>query len=557
MFAPASNRRKRYQSLPVPLSNRKINWLLLFLLLALAAFWPAREAGFVTDWIGGQKNYETGTYWQAVNNFGWRAMLPFMFLTNFTLFKTFGTAWAPWFLVFVSLHAANAWLLSRLALRWLGANGGPNGEWVALGTGLLFLLSPYAAEPIVWKACVHYQLALVLFFNALHYLLDYVQRPQKALALAVTGLFLVAIYLSEWAVVMPGLLLLATLGATLADGRWSELGRRLGWLVAPSFVLLAGWFWLNKTVLGHWAGHYGDDTHLNVAPNLLWAAALKYWAKYAFFTRYLRGSIQDPLYGWFSRDSVLLGAALLVAALAAGWVFFYQKINPRLRMAGLSLALFFGAILPVCNLFFYTLLYSENDRYGYFASGFFWLAALSVLAALPRPVFRVLVSLLVVVSAVLLVRTTRIWGQSEEVYNSLIRDFHWYDAPEVVMLATPDNLRGVYLARICDAPSGFQDALGQRTGRPYQGRIWEAVQFNMVQPTDGVKVEADSSGMRYKISFMQDGNWFWRNGIGAESYETDLYTLTKNEWDCTLTLKRKPEGLVLIYPVGGRWVQVK
>jgi hypothetical protein len=534
-------------------------WYFAFFGLALLIFWPARHAGFVGDWFGGQALYEQGTLWQAANSFGWRAILPVMFVTNFLLFKMLGTAWLPWFLIAVGLHATNAGLLYHLVRRWLARGAaGRNDSWVALGAAFLFLLSPYAAEPVVSRACIQYLLGMLLFFNALHDVLHYVTRPERRLAWRVLGLFVVAIFLTEWAVIMPAMLLWAVLGYTLTDGRWREWGPRMGWLVLPSWVLLGGWFLLNRHYLGHWAGHYGDETHLHLDPRQMWTTIWQYLTKYAFFTRYLRDAWQNKLYGPLDKSSVLGGITLVVALATTLWLLFFKKINPRLRWAGVSAGLCVGALLPVSNLFFSRLLYAENDRYGYFASGFFWLTVLLLLSGLPRWVFRTLVVVLVAVSILLLGRTVRIWADAERVFDSLVQDFRWHDRPEVVALASPDNLRGVLVARIIGEPSGWPDALALRRRQPFAGKMWDAVQFNMTQPTDGIRVEPlDSTGYAYKIAFAQDGNWFWREGIGAKSYRTEAYELRKNEWDCTITFPTDRPRPTLIYPVGGKWEEVK
>ncbi len=525
----------------------------------MIVFWPARHAGFVSDWFGGQEMYERGTLWQAMNSFGWRAILPVMFVTNFSLFKIFGTAWLPWFLITVGLHAANAGLLYQLAKRWLAqGEAGRNDQAVALGAALLFLLSPYAAESVVSRACIQYLFGLLLFLSALHVVLHYIQQPEHRLAAWVLALFTVNIFLTEWAAIMPAMLLWAVLGHTLADGNWSALRARLGWLVLPAWVLLAGWFLLNRYYLGHWAGHYGDDVHLKFDLRQMWTTILQYLTKYAFFTRYLPGKWQNELYGPLDKTSVLGVFSIAAAFLGALWCYFFKKINLRLRWAGVVAGLCVGALLPVSNLFFSMLLYAENDRYGYFASGFFWLTILLLLSGLPRWIFRVVVLFLVAVSILLLGRMVRIWGDSERVFDSLVQDFRWYDRPEVVVLASPDNLKGVLVARIIGEPSGWPDALALRRRQPYTGKIWDAVQFNMVSPNDSIRITPlDSTEHEFKISFAQDGNWFWRNGIGANSYRTPAFELRKNEWDCTITFPKDRPRPTLIYPVGGNWKEVE
>ena len=151
---------------------------------------------------------------------------------------------------------------------------------------------------------------------------------------------------------------------------------------------------------------------------------------------------------------------------------------------------------------------------------------------------------------------TVLWGQAEDIYASLVRDFRWYDRDEVIILASPDNLKGVSILRIIGQQSGFDEALALRLHHPYTGKMWEVAQFNMEKPTDGVLVERDSSGLLLKTGFRQDGNWWWRNSIGAGDYSNERYTFTMKEWTVETLLKEKHPNTAIIYPVAGRWLEV-
>jgi hypothetical protein len=533
-------------------------WLPIFIVVALVAFWPAREAGFVTDWLGGQERYEVGTIWDAFRSFDWVAILPVLFVTNFSLYKIFGIEWLPWFLIFTGLHALNGWQLFRLVGRLLAGKRGQNGDWAAVATGFLFLLSPFNVEPIVWKACIQYPLSLFFLLTALHQALRFFENYRPRHAIFINALFLVSIYLTEWNIIWPAIFLLFVGIHTYAHGDWWKLGRRLGWLVLPQVVLLAIWFVLNKIFLGHWVGHYGTGTHLKFDLAAIISTELKYLAKYAGFVRFYEHPVKEEVFGWFNRPTVIWGMAAALALLFVAWLFFLKKMKPRLQWAGFGLAAFFAALLPVSNLFFYLLLWSENDRYGYYASGFFWMAVALILAGLPRWMFGMLLVALLAVSSFFMFKMTRTWSESEAVYQSLTQDFRWYDKDEIIILASPDNLRGVFLMRIIGEPCGFDEALALRRREPFKGKIWEVTQFNMTSPNDGIKVEkldSDSTGMTYKVRFAQDGNWWWRDGIGAGELENEVFIYKPKEWHVEVTLKEKHPNHAVIYPVGGKWLE--
>jgi hypothetical protein len=357
--------------------------------------------------------------------------------------------------------------------------------------------------------------------------------------------------------VAPLVLSFLVLERTLSDRGWAQWKGRLGALVLPLFGILALWLLVNKWFLGHWSGHYGDAVHLKFDIRAMFGTALKYMAKHLLFVRYWTGPYQAKVYGFLDKSAVVYAFLAVFTLFFFVWTAFYKKLSNTWQWAGLGLGLFFGAILPVSNLFFYTELYSENDRYGYFASAFVWWPALLLLANLPRWARWGIVVPIVGVSVYLLVRMTTIWGASERVYKGLVNDFRWFDAPQVVLLATPDNYKGVLLFRHFNHNSTFSEVLWQRRGQRPQGTLIEGVQYNLGAPTDAVRVHTDSTGLRHKISFPQDGNWFWSGGVGFTPYERPGYKVEKGEWDCTVVFDALDSARVVVYPVGDRWVEIK
>ena len=103
--------------------------------------------------------------------------------------------------------------------------------------------------------------------------------------------------------------------------------------------------------------------------------------------------------------------------------------------------------------------------------------------------------------------------------------------------------------------SGFEDALKYIGGKNFDGKMLEVVQYNMMEPTDGVKVEAIAENV-LKVTFNQWGNWFWRNGVGAGSgYENEYYKIDfKGHW-YELEFKKDRKDFTIIYQDGAIWKQ--
>ncbi|MCC6460638.1 MAG: hypothetical protein IT260_09235 [Saprospiraceae bacterium] len=538
--------------------SRLPKWLIpvAFVLAALALYWPTRQAGFVMDWLGWQYAYNRDGWAGIPGSFGYPGLQPVLHLGNYLLYWLFGANSPVWYLVFAALHGANAWLLYRLALRLpLGIAPG-EAQFIALSASALFLLSPYAAEVVVWRVCLHYLLALFFALLAMHRSIDYLDSQQRRHWWQLQLFFGLALFAFEWSLIIP-LLLVSLAWCWLFFQKKPSLLPALARLCWPQALLWVLYFGINKIRLGDWVGHYGAATHLHIQPKVMLATMFKYLIKQFGFARHWEHGLKTQVFDGLDGGNYFWLALGVVAVLAVVWLLLLRRAPGRLRWAGLSFGWFFIALLPVSNLFFCYLLFSENDRYGYFATGFGWLGLVLLLSFLPKMVSRGLAIGLVGLSFCFLFEINQYWAKSEQLYDDLVQDFHWYDRDEVLILASPDNYMGVFMFRIIGQDNGFNEALELRRGQKYQGRMWEAAQFNVLQPTDGVKVEPDSSGMLYKFSFRQDGNWWWRNGIGAIDYENDRFLFRKKEWHSEVEFKNSHPNTTILYPVGNQWFEIK
>jgi hypothetical protein len=134
-----------------------------------------------------------------------------------------------------------------------------------------------------------------------------------------------------------------------------------------------------------------------------------------------------------------------------------------------------------------------------------------------------------------------------------LRDtFRWHDRSHVFVLNSPDNLNGIVMASIIEAPSGIDELIDFQTAKPYDGIMYDVFQYNMTSPTDGVTVE-QTGPMQLKVTFTQWGNWWHRNGIGASTYENEYYKAEILDYPYQITFKQFPEGSVIIYQHGKEW----
>lgn len=217
--------------------------------------------------------------------------------------------------------------------------------------------------------------------------------------------------------------------------------------------------------------------------------------------------------------------------------------------------MFLISLVPVINLYMSNLLQSENDRYGYFASMFFFMMLALLIFSLVRFIRYTLIASWVIISIVLLLRINFLWMHAGEIFNGLIKDFRWYDKKEVIILNIPDSYNGVWMFRIINDPTGFAECLDMIGRKPYTGKMFDVAQFNMMHPADGVSVQVDSTRQLH-VQFNQGGNWWWHNGMGASDYENEIFKV-HFEGAYTLTMKNDNPDRVFIYHAGDKWKEVQ
>lgn len=529
---------------------------LFFLIAVLLFYWNTRNAGFVTDFYGWQQRFEQGGWGGLAHSFGYKGLLQVGLFFFYLAYRVFDLHGFWWYLLFGALHALNGYLLYGLFARLLARWAVPQASLIALAGALLFLLSPYQSEVLVWRACMHYLLSSLCILSVLWLVTDYLERGSRS-SLSGAGLvFFLSLFILEIVLITPLLVFLWVLvWGREAEGQPSRFltnAVRGIWLSAPFFLLIGIYFFCNKIFIGAWIGHYGAETHLKFSLHDVLANYWKYFAKHLAFVRCWKHEYKMFVFDTLERKKLLYGLSVSGALGVAGMALFFSKINPRWRIAAAAVLMFFIALTPVITLYMVTLLHVENDRYGYLASMFLCMAIAIGFSAFPRRIFYGLCGLYLLVSAYYLRQNNGYWAESTGLYYSLLEDFRWYDRDTVIILNIPDNCEGAYVYRIIDSPSGFQEALGLIRRKPYTGRMVEVAQYNMIQAGDGVHVDRDSTG-RLTVSFNQGGNWYWRKGIGASDYDNDLYKVHFEGYFYQLDWKNLPEKAAVIYQEGGKW----
>jgi len=530
------------------------NFFVFLLLLAGVhlLFAGTVQAGFVTDFTGLQWRLDGAPFSDFLNCFGFPALNQVANFFLYFFYHAFGTNGLPWYLVYTTLHVVNGFLGYKLGEKIFARSGFVAPHIPALMASLLFVFSPYSVEPVVWRVCFNFLFCTLLMLGSLWQLLNFLETQSRRSLILSHVFFALALFTFELAVTFP---LLAWVFAFAWQPDGAGRRRFLKFYFLPQSLLLSLYFLLNKLLLGGWVGHYGAAVHLKFNLPAIVGNLLKYFTKYGLFWREWPHGKKEALVQFFDQPAVGWAALATGAALLAAGVYFYKKCPFRLRQTGVGWLLFFAALLPVSNLYVAWVLHGENDRYGYFASVFFFMGLTALLFYLPRILRYGAFATLLLLSVYFMNRTVRFWGNGSRIFYSLLEDFRWQNAPEVYVLAFPENYAGIPVfkdfSRQDLAP---KDALKYSAGKELKGQVYQIAQFNMNSPEDGVSVKTGSTN-RFSVTFNQWGNWWWRNGIGTWNYETGKYRFTVEGNGSKVEIKDPAAGAVFIYSIGGKWYE--
>lgn len=525
---------------------------LLFWGITQLFYFPTRNAGFVTDFTGLLSRFEGQTAAGIWDCFGFPALQQVLNAILYTWHTAFGIQPLPWYLLQSSLHALNALLLFQLG-KVLGKHLQlPDANLIGWMAAFLFLLSPYASEPVTWRVAQNFLLSTAVILGTARLALDWMDTPNRRQWIQIQGLFILGLFTFELILIIP--LLSSLLLLMLPNGSWPKWRR----LSLPQFGGVGMYFLLNRLLLGTWVGHYGAEVHLRFELQGMLTNALRYAAKHLFFARNWPHTAKQWLFDGLAQPWIAYGlCGVIIVTLVLGLVF-RSNLSGRWQLATIALLAFGFALAPILNLYFNYTLHLENDRYGYLPSAFLLLAVATGFSALPKWARLSLLLAYLGVSGYFLWQHNQYWWKSTQVYHQMLNEFEYYDAPAAYLLNLPDNFQGAPMFRDYSGEDhAFRDALKYIKQKPYNGRLYEVGQYNMTRLTDGATATIDRAEV-IRVEFNQWGNWWWRRGIGmGPGYATDSYEVDSKGHHYFLKLKKPAAGAVFLVQEGLEWRAVE
>jgi hypothetical protein len=524
-------------------------WLTVFTL-----YLPAWHAGFVTDAIDWLHDTRL-PFPQYLNrtNSTVHALYQFTQLVTLGIYKLFGTARLPWHLLFITLQAGAAYMLYLLCGRIISAANLRHPRRIAYWGALLFCISPYLSEVIVWKACFHYLQGFMLMLGILICAERYIYTRHRSLPWIAAFLFLLSSFSLEIFYLTP--IFSATLIFYYRCLGWDMALKPRTWLafLIPQLAIFALHLAIFHSIYGEWASH-GTGGAFTLPLQMHFATVAKYAFHLLLFGRFWPQDLKEQVYLLCEQWLVLI-PLYSILLLLIGWLVYKCRKGYGREQA--SLLLLIWALLAVTIALpmpFERLFDLSGNRYLYLAVAFIaMLLSLAVNAVTWTWAKVGLACGFILISSFLTLRTNRHWQTSERINTSLLQNIPDLQGRTTILLSMPYCYKGIPMINAW--PQGnFQRSHDVLYRPPLRTKIYDGSAFNMISPTDGSEAEIVNDST-IKVTLRQWGTWWWYMDFGGRSYETPDYKLNMiDQGHCyELTLKHPISNYTLLQQVGDKW----
>ncbi len=532
-----------------------IFWALLF-----ALYYPAAKAGFVADFTGWLDQVKNHSFSEFINSthFQAKSLYQFTQFNTWVFYKIFGIHPWAWHLLFITLHTINSCLLFSLVRGLLTDAGVEKPDYISLSGVLLFCVSPYISEVIVWEPSFHFLQGLLLILIVLKSLQKYLKTGAVKFVWIAGFVYLLSSFSLEIFYVTPWLVLTMGLFYHFNDQPGKKiLGSVIRLFFVPMLLLFIIRLIAYRLYSGDWVSRIGSGT-VSMVNMESFGKPAKYLFHLLFVGRFFSDEIRQQVYSAcdsFSGICLFYAAVLLVFAVVARR---FIKMSGKGKVASLLFVWMVIALLVLVPLWFQTDMLVLYDRYTYFAGAFFYM--LVAVGAGFISIWYIqygVLGLFALVNLRYTIQASRYWGKSYKVVNSLLTNLPDECNKTMLLLNLPQNMHGVAMigAEKNSEYKLMHDEL--IPGKPLTNTVYDVLAYNMLTPEDGAHVYVINDSM-VKVTLNQWGTWWWFETRGGHNYWTSDYRLDLKDpghW-YELTLRKPADQYLLLYSVGGEWKTV-
>ncbi len=543
---------------PKPGKPIAIRWLFCLLWLLLYFLYrPAAKAGFVTDFTGWLDQVQHHPFWEYVNRSNFKAVSMYQFtqLLTYVFYQLLGIDAGRWHLLFVTLQAANAALLYRVVVGMLTDGGVARAGAIGFVGALLFCLSPYLSEVIVWEPSFHFLTGLTMPLLILHWVQRYIHTGDKKYVRNALILYALSLFSLELFYATPWLVLALALFYRFNPVFPRRLfGNIVLWFFLPMLALFVMRIVGFRVIYGSWVSRIGTDAVTAITPGAF-GKPIKYLFHLLLVGRYFPPELRQKVYDFCDSQRSIYTFYSLVVVSVGVIAFRIKALTSKAKVAAVLFISLLASLALTIPLWFSELLLVHFDRYVYFSSAFFYMLVAVLLSYISVNIVRAgLIAFFALCNLRYAVMTSRYWGKSERIITNLLTTIPRADDKIMVLLNLPECFNGTPMIG-AERSSEFKLMHNLlRADRKINNEVYDAMAYNMLQPTDGAFVTVVNDSV-LRVTLNQWGTWWWMAGQGGVSYENEAYKLDLKDPGhyYELTLKRPAQDYLLLYSVGDTW----
>ncbi len=518
---------------------------------------PAAKAGFVADFTGWLDQIKNHGFWEYINrnNFRVHSLYQVTQFNTWVFYHLFGIHEWPWHLLFITLHVINATLLFTFCKGILDDVGVENSREISFTGVVLFCVSPYLSEVVVWEPSFHFLQGLLMILLILTWVRKYLQTSKARYAVWAGIVYLLSTHTLEVFYITPWLVLTLAMFYRAAGKANNGVFLKVLLLFFMPELTMFGLRLIEFRVLyGGWVSRIGSDAAMG-APLTGLGKPAKYLFHLLFMGRFFSNDLKHKVYDLLDGTKCIVAFYGIVVLILGYIVARFRAMGGKGKVASLLFVwvlITFALLLP---LWFGDLLLVIYDRYTYFTGAFFYML-LAVLAGFItiQYVRLAVVGVYALVNLRFAIQVSRYWGKSYKVNYGLLHGLPPLDDKIVVLLNLPESMHGI--AMIGSEPESeyklMHDLLLPES--KIRNKVYDGLSYNMETPEDGANTKVLNDSM-VRVTLNQWGTWWWYEAHGGRSYENEDYKLNMIDGGhfYELTMKHLSSQYLLLYQVGDKW----
>ena len=522
-------------------------WLITFLL-----YLPAVEAGRVGDYTEWFEKLKILSFWKFINwNIAEMAELyQFTQLVTYILYKLFGAGPWVWYIIHITLNAANCYLFYTICTRLFEDTGLKNVKEIAFFGVLLLCVSPQLNETIVYKPSFHFLLGLTMLLSIVLLAQQYLNTGKERYAWYSGVIYLLSIFSLELFIVTPCVVVAMGMYYSIALGKKVQYRKMLYDISMPHLMITILYFVIIDFVFINRHPH-------NAVPFTMAAYAGKTW-KYLyhllFFGRYFSTAGKDFFYKLADKNSSILLFYILNSLLFVYIAIRIKKMQARGKLLSLFYVFCMITMLLLSILWFPDQLLILSDRYAYILIFFLFMLISLLVSAIPRQLVRIgIISGYVLLNIIFTVKVVSIWSESAKLQFSLLKQFPDPGNKTVLMLSLPQCLQGAIIMP-SKSESEFKYMYNTWNKNKLTNQVYDVASYNLLAANNGTRVVVFSDST-IQVLLNQWGSWWWYDNQGARYVETKDYKIDMEDvgQKYNLTLKRPYKDFLLVFENKGEW----